>query len=389
MEKKKILYFHASADLYGSDYVLLCLIKGLDKTKFDPIVILPYKGRLCEEFDKHSINYRIYDIPVLRRSVLTFRGIIVYILLNISFFFAISRLIRKEKIDILHTNTSAIWMGGFISWIFRKKHIWQVMELVEEPKIVSYLICKIVGIFSTKVFTISVAVNDFFVKRNKRRIDKFEVLYHGVDLNVYNLNSNNGQKVRADLNITPDTILVGMAGRINSWKGHDIFIRSIPLVTNNLISGQRIHFFMLGDCFKGQEHFEIELKELITSLNVADNLTFLGFQDNFQDWVAASDIFVLPSKLPEPNATITIAAMTMKKPLIATQIGGTVEAVINEETGILIPPNDENALAEKIIYLVKNKNKIAEYGRKGELRARNIFSIQNYCDRIVSEYLKG
>ena len=389
MNKKKILYLHASADLYGSDYVLLSLVKDLNKDYFYPLIILPYQGKLCNELDKYDIDYRILDIPVLRRKIFTIKGIIGFIYSNIKFFVSISNIIKNKKIDIIHTNTSAIWMGGFAAWFYRKKHIWQVMELVEEPKVVSHLIRKIVGIFSTKVFTISLAVKIFFVKKNKKREGKFEVLYHGVDLDVYNPQENNGKKIRERLNLAPNCILIGMAGRINSWKGHDIFAKSIPLVIKNINPKEKIHFVMLGDSFNGQEHFEGELQELIASLKIGKELTFLGFQDNFQDWVAATDIYVLPSKLPEPNATVTIAAMTMKKPLIATSIGGTIETVIDEQTGLLIPPNDESALAEKLIYLINNKHKIKEYGENGHQRALELFSIKNYCKIITDEYLKN
>src|ERR1700710_217207 len=98
--RKKILYLHASADLYGSDYVLLNLIKGLDKKVFDTLVLLPYKGKLCTEFDKNNIEYKVCNIPVIRRSVFSFFGIFRFFFQNISFYILMSKIIKKEKIDI-------------------------------------------------------------------------------------------------------------------------------------------------------------------------------------------------------------------------------------------------------------------------------------------------
>lgn len=386
---KKILYLHASADLYGSDYVLLNLIRGLDKSKFQTLVLLPYRGKLCDEFDKNNIEYLVCDIPVVRRSMFSPLGLMKFSVQNLKFYKLISTIIKREKIDIIHTNTSAVWMGGFAASMHKKKHVWQVMELVEKPKVVSKAIRKIVGKFSSKVFTISSAVRDFFLLVNKGMEDKFEVLYHGVDLDVYNPEKNNANGIREKLGISADTVIVGMAGRINGWKGHDVFVKSIPLVMTKKEPNTIVKFLMLGDTFTGQEHFEHELKELISSLSISEELVYLGFQNDFQDWLAAMDVFVLPSTLPEPNATVTIAAMAMKKPLIATSIGGTVETVIDDVTGCLIPPNDEQSLADKILYLLANKPKINELGNNGYNRAKQYFSMENYGKVISNEYLKN
>jgi glycosyltransferase involved in cell wall biosynthesis len=280
-------------------------------------------------------------------------------------------------------------MGGFVAKLHHKKHIWQVMELVEDPKAVSYIIRKIVGIFSSKVFTISKAVKDFFLEHNKGRESKFEVLYHGVDLKVYDPDNNNAVAIREKLKITDDTVLVGMAGRINGWKGHDVFVKSIPIVLSKIPAGKEVKFLILGDTFQGQEHYEEELKNLISSFSISSSLIFLGFQTDFQDWLAAMDIFVLPSTLPEPNATVTLAAMAMKKPLIATNIGGTVETVIENETGFLIPPNDAESLAERILYFLSNRPEIAILGHNGYVRAEKYFSMENYGNVISNEYLKS
>ncbi len=387
--KKKILFLHASADLYGSDYVLLNLIKSLDKEKFSPFVLIPYKGKLCSEFEANRIDYQICELPVLRRNVFSFIGIINFIILNIKAFFLLSRMIKKEGFEIIHTNTSAIWIGGITARVFKKKHIWQVMELVEKPKIVSYMMRKIVGLFSTKVYTISEAVKTFYIKKNINRKEKFEVLYHGVDLKIYDPFNNQGKEIRKKMNISEETILIGMAGRINSWKGHDVFVKSIPLVLSQKNSKDSVYFVLLGDSFKGQEQYESELTDLIATLGIGSSLKVLGFQNDLQDWIAAMDIFILPSKLPEPNATVTIAAMAMKKPVIATKIGGTVETVIDNETGLLIPPNDEVELANKITYLMIDKEKINVLGENGYQRVIKSFSLQNYCNVITKEYLKS
>lgn len=102
----------------------------------------------------------------------------------------------------------------------------------------------------------------------------------------------------------------------------------------------------------------------------------------------AADIFVLPSKRPEPNATVLIAAMTMGLPCIGTNIGGTVETIDQGKTGLLVPPDNPEALAEAIACLASDTSLRDSMGRQGRIRARELFSIDNYCRTVTAAYDK-
>ena len=102
----------------------------------------------------------------------------------------------------------------------------------------------------------------------------------------------------------------------------------------------------------------------------------------------AADIFVLPSKRPEPNATVLIAAMTMGLPCIGTNIGGTVETIDQGKTGLLVPPDNPEALAEAIACLASDTSLRDSMGRQGRIRSRELFSIDNYCRTVTAAYDK-
>ena len=296
-----------------------------------------------------------------------------------------AQLIRQHHIDIIHTNTAAVWTGGFIAKIFRKKHIWQVMEILESPRLVSWTTSKMVGLFSSKVFTISAAVREHFLRDNPGKQDLFQVLYHGVDLEEYNWRRHQGETIRNRLRLASDAIVVGMAGRINHWKGQDVLLDAVPHVLYSL-HNCRVHFLILGSCFNGQENYEVALKEKIKALSLQNQVTLVGFQKNFADWLAAMDVFVLPSKLPEPNATVTIAAMAMKLPVIGTNTGGTRETIVDGVTGFLVPPADPQALAEKIVTLCLSRKTRRHMGENGYLRICKYFSVKNYAQTVMEAY---
>ncbi len=384
-----ILYCHSNAELYGSDYVLLNLLKSLDQTRYRPLVILPVQGPLCGELDKHSIPYLIYDLAVLRRSHMTPWGLPAFLWLFMRSVLFLRRCALENGIDVFHTNTAAIWSGGVAARWMGKKHVWQVMELIERPRIVSWLMRKMVGRFSDHVFCISDAVRKYFLAANPGMEGKFKTLYQGVDLAQYDPQRILGDGVRKKLELDPDTVLVMFAGRFNAWKGQDVLASAIPRVLGRKKSETKIHFVFLGSCFAGREEFQQQLEQQIAAMpEHAQRISLFGFQDNLPEWLAAADIFILPSKQPEPGATVTIAAMAMKKPIIGTNIGGTPEAVVDGVTGLLMPPDDVQALADKILTLAENPALRKRMGEEAFQRARQLFSNEHYCQTVTEAYEK-
>jgi glycosyltransferase involved in cell wall biosynthesis len=384
---KKILYIHASAELYGSDRILLELILSLDRTHFYPIVILPFHGPLAEEFQKQNIEYKIVKIPVLRRDLFNLRGILQYSLRTVVSFVRLAFLVVADRISIIHTNTSAVVIGGFVAFVTGRKHVWQIMEIVEKPYLLGYLIAKTVSIFSSQVFCISDAVRTHFLKFNsEKRSSKFITLYHGVDPTIYQYSLAYRDRMRHKLGVAQECIVVGFIGRLNAWKGQDIFCKAAEkCITQS--NDLNLHFLIIGSCFQGQDRFRIALEtEISKNDRLKANISLYGFQHNINEWLSAIDIFTLPSKLPEPNATIVLAAMATQLPVIGTNIGGTIETIIENETGLLIAPNDADALCEKILFLASNKDLRNKMGRNGLNRVKTVFSLENYNLTVQKAY---
>jgi glycosyltransferase involved in cell wall biosynthesis len=382
---KTILFINVGADMYGADYVLLCLVRSLDPAEFRSIILVPYAGPLVEELEQSGARVIVREFPVLRRSVFTPLGILRFAFQMAAGLLFTFRLARKEKVDIFHTNTASLWPPGIIARLLRRPHFWQVMELVEKPRLVSLVMSKLVGAFSTRVFCISDAVRRHFLSDNPGREAIFQTLYHGVDTSQYDPEKANGTLVRSSLGIPTESVVVLYAGRFSAWKGQEIFARAIPGILKQAECD--IRFLMIGSCFHGQEHFADDLRDLLVSLKLEPGRVFVeGFQNNLPDWMAASDIFVLPSKRPEPNATVLIGAMSMGLPCIGTNIGGTAETIQDGATGILISPSDVAALQAAVLRLAKGSPLRRQMGAAGRARAMKVFSVENYCETIKRAY---
>lgn len=387
MHRKTILFTNVGADLYGADYVLLCLVKSLDSHRFRSIVIVPYDGPLVPELRKAGAEVIVREFPVLRRGIFTPLGVLRFAWQTVSSVVFLTLVARHHKVQVFHTNTASLWAPALVAAITRKPHVWQVMELVERPRLVRWAMSKMTAVFSTRVFCISDAVRNHFLEDNARYSSKFRTLYHGVDQDEYDPVAAGDPLIRERLGISNESVVVLYAGRFSEWKGQDVMAAAAKLLYDkDLARSLDMHFIFLGSCFPGYEHCQTDLAAQLEQWPKPSRTHLHGFQRNLPDWMKAADIFVLPSKRPEPNATVLIAAMTMGLPCIGTNTGGTVETIDQGKTGLLVPPDNARALAEAIACLASDTSLRDSMGRQGRIRARELFSIDNYCRTVAAAY---
>lgn len=380
--KKGILYLHASAELYGADYVLLELVKRLDKSKYEPIVLLPFVGPLYTELQTIGVDVRIVNFAVLRRKNFNLQGVVAYVLRFFTSTFHLLRLIRRENIALVHTNTIVVWVGAVAAKLSGTPHVWQTMEIIVSPKFLWKISSLLVGVLSNKAATISNAVRDHLISGYAGNADIAVTVYHGVDSTTYNPEID-PMPVRNEFGLTDTVPVVGMVARIKPWKGQECFLRAAAQVSREMPD---VHFFIVGDVFAGEDHYREQMLTLIDELGIRDRVITTGFRTDLPHVMAAFDIFVLPSILPEPNATVLLAAMGMGKPVVATAIGGTLETVVDGETGILVPPEQPNLMANAILDMLRNPEKRQKYGKFGRVRQESIFSISAYARKIQDFY---
>lgn len=382
--REKILYLHASAELYGADYVLLELIRRLDKSKYEPIVLLPFLGSLHTELQTMGVDVRIVDIAVLRKQNYNLRGIVKYFFRFLFSTGQLFQIIRGENVALVHTNTIAVWGGAVAAKLAGKPHVWQIMEIIVSPKLLWKVSSLLVGILSNQVATISDAVRDHLISGYVGNTKKVMTVYHGVDSTIYNP-SIDPTPVQKEFELADNVFIVGMVARINPWKGQECFLRSAAKVLQEI---PNVRFFVVGDVFPGNDRYREEMLALIDELAICDSVFVTGFRSDLPQVMSTFDVFVLPSTLPEPNATVLLAAMGMGKPVVATATGGTLETVIDGETGILVPPDRPDLMANAVVELLKEPERRQKYGEAGRARQVSVFSISGYASQIQAFYNK-
>lgn len=169
-----------------------------------------------------------------------------------------------------------------------------------------------------------------------------------------------------------DRPLIGLFGRIASWKGQKVLIEALKLLPN--VSG-----VIVGDALftEADQHYKRELVVLAETLGVTNRVQFAGFQTDVLPYLKAVDVVVHCSISPEPFGRVIVEAQLAGKPIIATQGGGPSEIIKDRVTGILVSPNDADELAKAIKQLLENRKFAEELAMHGRQAAVERFGLNS------------
>lgn len=379
-----ILYVHSSDEMYGTDCILLELVKQLDKQQFQAIVVLPndipYQGLLSKALQEHNIKTIHLNLAILRRKYFTPLGFLVYLFRLSTSTVALVRLIQQESIQIVHSFTAAVIPGAIAAYITRQPHIWHVHEIIIHPRFLWRFTSWLIPRLSKQVVAVSEPTRKHLCTGNQLNEKKAIVIHNGIDISNC---ASVSQEVREEWQVRPEQPLVGMIGRVSHWKGQQYFLQVANIVKQK---NPQVCFALVGGTFPGQEHLLEELKAFASQLNLSSSAIISNFRSDIPLVLEAYDIFVLPSTLPDPFPTVILEAMAAGKPVIANAHGGSVEMVVHQVTGLLVEPDSPELMANAIQQLLDNPDERVTMGKRGRERLISHFSIQSCVDKWTHLY---
>lgn len=384
---KKILFVHSSDELYGADVILLQLVTHLDRTRFEPLVVLPndlpQSGLLGQALQAHGIRVMWYKLAVLRRHYFTPLGLLRYgWRLSISSW-ALARLVRREKIDLIHSHTAAVLPGAIAARLTQRPHVWQTLEMVIRPYALRRLLAWLLPRWSIAVVAASAAVKAHLCADEPRHQQQTQVIHFGLNPADWQPVAAERARLRAAWGIPDHCALVGMVGRISQWKGQDYFLQVAQLVVQQC---PQARFALVGGTFYGQEQLAADLQAQTAALGLADVVQWHDFRRDVTAVLAAYDIFVLPSTLPDPLPTVVLEAMAAGKPVVANAHGGSGEMVVDGVTGFLVEPGQPAAMAAAILHLIGQPEAQVMMGQNGRLRLAAHFTLDQFMARWTAVY---
>jgi glycosyltransferase involved in cell wall biosynthesis len=364
--KKNIMYISSFGHLkWGGQKSLFCLVTNLDKTAFHPYVILPSDEDFARKLQKYKIDVIIQNFPSL-----TFYNIF-------SFFKALCRLskiIDTHKISLIHTdgprNTFYAGLAAMIKGIPLIFHVRSSDHDTYD---------RLLYVLSTKIILVANNLRSRFewVTSN----DKFITVYNGVDLAEFQIH-NEPNNVRKEYGIDRDCIVIACIARIEISKGQHFLIEAMEEIRNQI---NTTHLLIVGDIFD-EAYFNL-CSKLVEEAGLKEQVTFTGHKENIPEILSDIDIFVLPSTAEAFPRTI-IEAMSMGKPIIATNVGGSAEAFEEGISGITVPPADPVALANAIMILANDGTLRQKMGVAARKRVEQMFSIEQNARRTEQIYEK-
>ncbi len=381
-----ILYPHSSDELYGSDMVLLNLVRRLNPSRFRPYVLLPtdipYEGKLSRELETAGIAYTSLAMPVLRRRYFSPYGFPRFAKLFLFGTREVIRISQQQQAALIHSNTSAVWGGALAASRLHVPHIWHVHELITEPTLIRRLIAWMVQRYSTHVVAISQAVANHLLQDAPELNGKISIIYDAVDTEQFSPQVK-GEQLRTTWHIHPNDVLVGVVGRISAWKGQHFFLRAFAQAARQ---HPQLKAVIVGDVVPGEDWRRQELQQLAQTLGIAQRILWPGYHENAPEVMAALDILVLPSIRPEPFGMVVIEAMATGIPVIATAHGGPLESISNGETGLLVSPEDPGDMARALSLLAHDAQLRRQMGARGRQRAEAMFGFSTHVRAFQDLY---
>lgn len=381
----RVLYLQSNSEIGGSDISLLRIIKNLDRARFRPIVVLPSQGPLAKEFDRRGAKVVIMGEML---KLTTRKGPLYHLRYLANYPLAVARivrLIRGERIDLVHTNTLHNLYGYPAARLARRPHVWHVREVVTQSAAVRRLEALLARRFADRIITVSAAAAEMFADDGGVYPPHLTVMWNGVDLHRFHPR-NSGLRIRSELGLAADAQLVGMVCRLDHCKGVDVFLRAAALCREEF-PGAR--FVVCGGEVEGQEEVAREAVRRAGELGLDGVVRFTGWRygpEDMPEVYAALDVVISASTRPESFGLVLVEAMATGKPVVATNLGGTREVCVAGETAILVPPRDPRRMADAILELLRDPGRAARMGRAGRERAERNFDEQRHARELSLLY---
>lgn len=358
-----ILHTEASLGWGGQEIRILEEAKGFKRRGHRVIIACQPESRLSKKAEETGIE--VIRISMSRISCL-------------SAFLKLRRIIEDFSIDILNTHSSRdSWLASIAGRISRRRPVIIRTRHLSTPISRGVLSRFLYERLPHRVITTGEEIRRQIVKDNGFDGSRIISIPTGVDINLFDPEKADGV-LRKELGIDKDTPVVGMVAVIRSWKGHEYFIDAAEKI---LALFPEVKFIIVGDGPRKDI-----VKEYINRKGLQGSVIMTGHREDIPQAMASIDLLVLPSYANEGLPQAIAQAMSMEKAVVASKAGSIPEIVIDGKTGYLVRPRDPDALSERIVSLLKDKELRKEMGKAGRKLVASHLSLEAMLDRIENLY---
>ncbi len=356
---RKILLVIGQLGFGGAERQLLYLLQRLDRRRFDPLLCVLSPGEMIPGFRSLGIPIVVLKRYLPRYDIFPLLGLLA--------------LTRRWRPDLIH---SFLTLANFFAFITSR--ICRIPLLVAERNVeplvggnnncFHHWINRLVVSRAEAIVANSRAGAAMVVETQGTRPERVYSVPNGINVKAFD-HLKSPQAMRRELGLAPDLFTIGIIGSlVGKRKDHDTFFRAMQSLTQR--SNRRFQIVCVG----GGPKLE-ETRALARELGLEERTCFTGVRTDVPEILGALDLVVSSSQWEGmPNAIME--AMAAVKPVVATAVGGTPELVIPGETGLLVPPQDPEAMAQACQQMLEHPRRAVGMGRAGRSRIEKFFSIE-------------
>jgi glycosyltransferase involved in cell wall biosynthesis len=323
--------------------------------------------------------------------------------------------IREINPDIIHSNGIKTHLLTALAGSMDVPVVWHIHDFYGSRP----LMARALRLLSRGA-TLGIAISEAVAQDARATLPRLpiEVIYNSVDVNYFSpelavgadsadlpvgkrISEQNPPLPRLNtlekLTSPVEPIRIGLVATFARWKGHDIFLEAAAQVIRDRKAASlredrpnlNVRFYIIGGAIyktKGSQFSEEELREVVSVLQIEDNVDFIGFQQNIAEVYRWLDIVVHASTQPEPFGLAIVEAMACGKPVIVSQAGGAAELFTHNYDAVGVPPGDRAALASAIEHLIDNPHQRKCLSENARSTVLNRFNHNRLGEQILAAY---
>ena len=372
----RVLFYHAnSLDIGGSDYCLVKMVTQLDRTRFEPFVLLRLDTWVGTLYRQHGIETLVR--PVLRLSRGQSIGYWLRLLPSAArTVWIVARLVRRLRVDVVHSNDLLDFLaslGGRLGGAATVQHV----RMFPPAGLLGTVIRRAVITLNQRVMCVSNAI-----RRSMGSPGNAMVLYDWSDPERVGHEDGDAASVRADLGVRPGKVVITVVGRLEPWKGQHLLVEAAPAI---LDACPDVEFWIVGGDVVGKEGYATEVRRMVEASGLTHMVRFLGDRRDVMAVMRASDLVVHTSVEPDPLPGVVMEAGLAGKIVVGPKAGGVPEEVPPSNHWALYDRGDAASLARAVVRVLQHED-LSGAGLEAQRYVRERFDAGALSAAVESTY---
>ncbi|MHA7264690.1 glycosyltransferase family 4 protein [Arthrobacter sp. TMN-37] len=369
---RKIAIAHPSADLYGSDRMMLETVEGLVSAGAEVSVVVPADGPLLPHIRARGAHAVVVPTLVLRSSLLTVRGVFSVVVQSLRSVGAIAGFLARNRPDVVYVSTVSIPWWPIIARLTGRRVLVHVHEAEGHVRLIVRHLLALPLLFSPEVVANSRYTLKVLGQSLPKKAARARLVYNGV---------------AGPPSVTPpreelaDPVRLVYFGRISHRKGVDVAIDAVAELGRR---GRKVSLDIVGAVFGSNEDYAQGVLERIRREGLEESVRMQGFKESVWESVDSADIVLVPARLDESFGNTVIEAMLAARPAVVSAMPGLLEAGTGYRSVRFVPPDDPGGLASAVEEIADNWSYWSTLAVEDRARAQEHHAPGRYRDEVVA-----